>query len=196
VRLESTGSGSIFGQATPSTGEVAPDGSFHITGVPPGKFKPIVEPMPGDGYLKEAAVDDKVLSDQVLDFTQGVGGSKLKIVVSRNGGRISGRVLDKNGEQASGLMMVFFGTDPKHMDEENAVRTSDGKFSFKGIRPGKYRVVAVDISEMMQVYNGDRNNDEIMQRFFDAGEEFEVKEGQSVSKDVPLVTKLPEKKER
>jgi protocatechuate 3,4-dioxygenase beta subunit len=195
VRLELSGPGSNFGQAGPPAAEVAPDGSFRIAGVPPLKFKPVVEPMPENGYLKEVALDGNARPDEILDFTQGVGGSKLKIAVSRNGGRVSGRVLDKDGEPANGLIMVFLGIDPKEMDEENTVRTSDGKFSFKGLRPGKYRLVALDVAEMTQVYSGDGTNDEHMQRILDAGEQIEVKEGDTISKDIPLLTEMPEKKE-
>jgi len=91
--------------------------------------------------------------------------------------------------------MVFLGIDPKEMDEENTVRTSDGKFSFKGLRPGKYRLVALDVAEMTQVDSGDGTNDENMQRMLDAGEQIEVKEGDTISKDIPLLTEMPEKKE-
>ncbi len=185
VRLELSGPGSNFGQAGPPAAEVAPDGSFRIAGVPPLKFKPVVEPMPENGYLKEVALDGNAMPGEILDFTQGVSGSKLKIAVSRNGGRVSGRVLDKDGETAMGLMMVFLGIDPKQIDEKNAVRTSDGKFSFKGLRPGKYRLVALDVAEMTQDMEG----------ILDAGEEIEVKEGDTISKDIPLLTEIPEKKE-
>src|SRR5208337_3480388 len=109
-----------------------------IGGVAPGKFKAVVDPMPENGYLKEVALDGKVAPDQVLDFAQGVGGSRLKITVSRNGGQISGKVLGKDGEPAIGLVMVLFGTDSKHLNDDNPPMVRDGKFSFKALRPGKY----------------------------------------------------------
>jgi hypothetical protein len=81
------------------------------------------------------------------------------------------------------------------MDDNSAARVIDGKYSFKAIRPGKYRLLAIDIAQMMQVVSGDGNNDETMQQLFDAGEEIEIKEGDRVSKDIPVLTKMPEKKE-
>jgi hypothetical protein len=194
VRLEWAGWGSNFGQESPPTAQVGPDGSFHVSGIVPGKFKPVVEPMPENGYLKEIAVDGKAVPDRVLDFTHGVGGSRLKITVSRNGGQISGRVLGRDGEPAIGLMMVLFSTDARYLDEDNAARVSDSKFSFKAIRPGKYRIIALDIAEFMQVVSGSEN-EELMQQLFDAAEEIEIKEGDHIYKDVPALTKLPEKKE-
>jgi hypothetical protein len=192
VRLEAAGWGE---RGDPPAAEVGQDGSFHLNGIMPSKFKPVVEPMPENGYVKEVALDGKAVSDRVLDFSQGVGGARLKIVVSRAGGQISGRILDKDGEPALGPMVVFFGTDPKHMDDNSAARVIDGKYSFKAIRPGKYRLLAIDIAQMMQVVSGDGNNDETMQQLFDAGEEIEIKEGDRVSKDIPVLTKMPEKKE-
>jgi hypothetical protein len=195
VRLEAAGWGYQFGQGAPPAAEVDKDGSFQIAAVTPGKFKPVVEPMPENGYLKAVALDGKAVPDSVLDFTQGVGGSRLKITVSRNGGQISGRVLGKDGEPAIGMTMVLMGADAKHMGEENSARTTDGKYSLKALRPGKYRIVAIDLVAMMQASNGDGDNDERAQQLFDASEEIEVKEGDRIAKDLSVLTKLPEKKE-
>jgi hypothetical protein len=70
-----------------------------------------------------------------------------------------------------------------------------GKYSLKAIRPGKYRLFAIDVLELMQVMSGDGDNDEVTQKFFDAAEEIEVKAGDRISKDLQAMTKLPEKKE-
>jgi hypothetical protein len=195
VRLEAAGWGYQFGRGALPAAEVGRDGSFHIVGIAPGKFKPVVEPMPENGYVKEVALDGKAVPDSVLDFTQGVGGSRLKITVSRSGGEISGRVLGKDGEPAIGMTMVLMGADAKHLGEENSARTTDGKYSLKALRPGKYRIVAIDMLAMIQASNSDGDNDERAQQLFDASEEIEVKEGDRIAKDLSVLTKLPEKKE-
>jgi len=194
VRLESIDMSNAFGQTEPLAAQVSDDGTFRIANVLPGKFRPVVEPMPENGYLKEVALDGKAMPGRVLDFSQGAAGSRLKIVVSSAGGQISGRLLGKDGEPAMGMMMVFFGTDVKHIDNGNAARASGGKYSFKAIRPGKYRLFGVDVAELMQYFTGDSDNEEWMQRLFDAAEEVEIKEGDNITKDVPVLTKLPEKK--
>jgi len=71
----------------------------------------------------------------------------------------------------------------------------DGKFNLKAIRPGKYRIVAIDIAELMPLMGADTDNDKMMQQLFDAGEEIEVKEGDRITKDLPVLTKMPENKE-
>lgn len=142
--------------------------------------------------MKEVALDGTAAADDVLDLSRGVGGSRLKITVSLTGGRISGRLLDKDGDPAQGPMMVFLATDPK---QRSFVRVSDGRYSFKAIRPGKYRLFAVDLLEAMPAIDGTGNSGETMQQLFDAGEEIEIKAGDTVSKDIPAWIKMPEKKE-
>ena len=175
------------------------DGSFHILDVPPAKFKAVVEPMPENGYLQvvslDGNLDSKIAPDPVLDFSQGVGSSRLKITVSRNGGQISGRVLDKDGAPAAGLMMVYFGTDAKQLESKAPAKVSDGKYSFKGVCPGKYHILAVDVAEVLQAFGDDGNNEETMKQLFDAAEEIEVKEGDRISKDITALTRMPDKKE-
>lgn len=195
IRLESADMSNAFGQTEPPAVEVGPDGSFRIANVLPGKVRPVVEPMPENGYVKEVALDGKAIPDRVLDFSQGVGGWRLKITVSRAGAQISGRLLGKDGEPAIGMMMVFVGTDVKHLDDRDAARSSDGRYSFKALGPGKYRIFAIDVAELMKAFTGDGNNDEWIQKLFDAAEEIEIKEGDRITKDIPVLTELPEKKE-
>jgi hypothetical protein len=192
VRLEATDGVNFYGQAAPAPAAVGKDGSFRIVNLPAGKFRPVVEPMPEDGYVKEVALDGKAVEDRVLDFSQGAGGSRLKITISRAGGRISGKVLGKDGQPAVGMVMVFLASDAKHM-EDGADRVSDGNYSIKAIRPGKYRLFAIDVLELMPLLAAD-DAEAIMRPFFDATEEIEVKEDARISKDIAVWTRLPEKK--
>ena len=193
VRLESADSFNPQGQAGMAAAEVGKDGSFRITNVPPGKFKAVVEPMPENGYVKAVTLDNKPAADEVLDLSQGAGGSRVKITISRAGGQISGRVLGKDGDPAIGMVMVLLETDPKLVDENNATRVSDGTYTLKRIRPGKYHLYALDILELVAVINGG-NEDDIMKQFFEAADEIEIKEGDRIFKDITAFTKLPEKK--
>jgi protocatechuate 3,4-dioxygenase beta subunit len=192
VRLESDGLFNPMGQAEAPAVEAGKDGSFRIASVPPGRFKPVIEPMPVNGYLKEVTLDGKPAADGVLDLSQGAGGSRLKITVSYAGGRISGRILGNDGEPTASLVMVFLGTDPKQIDESNAQRGTSGKYSFEAIRPGKYRLFALDVLELLPALEGGAGAGP-MKQFFDAAEEIEIKEGDRITKDITAFTKVPEK---
>jgi len=103
-------------------------------------------------------------------------------------------VLAKDGQPALALVTVFLGTDSKHLDDGDAARVSDGRYSFKAIRPGKYRLFAIDVLELLPAIGGGKNG-EAMQQFFDAAEEIVIKEGDRISRDIPAWTRMPEKKE-
>jgi hypothetical protein len=192
VRLESVDNSNPLGQTEPPAVEVGKDGAFRIGNVPPGKFKPVVEPMPENGYVKAVTLDGKPADNSVLDLSQGAGGSRVRITVSRAGAEVSGRILGKDGEPTAGLVEVFLLTDPKQVDENDTNRSGDGKYSFKAVRPGKYRLFALDILELMQGFTG-TDEDGMMKSFFDAAEEIEVKEGDRIAKDITAITKSPEK---
>jgi hypothetical protein len=173
--------------------EVGKEGAFRFALVPPGKFKPVVEPMPENAYVKAVTLDGKPAPDSVLDLSQGAGGSRVKITVSRAGAQVSGRVLGKDGEPAVGLVQVFLITDVKQIQEDDAARVTDGKYSFQSVRPGKYRLFALDVVELIQNFSGADEN-EIMKSFFNGAEEIEIKEGDRIAKDITAIAKLPEKK--
>jgi protocatechuate 3,4-dioxygenase beta subunit len=192
VRLEAMG-GYPWGLEM-SGGEVDQKGAFRIAGVPPGKFRVQVEPLPDNAYMKSVVLDGGAVEDGVLDFSHGVKGNRLKISVSLNGGQVSGRVLDKDGEPVTGpMIMVFLATDVKQIQkEENTSRAVDGKYSFKAIRPGKYHIAALDVLQQASLFDGG-NEDEFMKSFFAAGEEIEIKEGARIEKDLKVIDKIPGK---
>jgi hypothetical protein len=102
-------------------------------------------------------------------------------------------VLDKDGDPAMGPCSVILQMSPALPDENGAVRTSDGKYTLTGIRPGKYRLYAINILESLELMSGG-DVDDVMKRFYEAGEEIEVREGDRISKDFAALSKLPGKK--
>ena len=134
VRLELVAR--AFPEADPPAAEVGKDGRFHLADVLPAKYRLVVDPIPENGFVKEVTLDGQPIADATLDFSQGVTGSRLKITVSRAGGEISGRILDKAGDPAVGAAMVCFSADVQRALEQDAHRVSDGKYLFQGIKPG------------------------------------------------------------
>jgi len=171
--------------------EVAKDGSFHLSNIFPGKFKTVVTPIPENGFIKAVMLDNKPAADNVLDLSN--GGSRIKITISPNAGQISGRVLDKDGDPLMGPCNVILQMSPALPEENGAARTSDGKYTLTGIRPGKYRLYAINILALLEMIGGG-DVDETVKRFYEAGEEIEIKEGDRISKDITALSKLSEKK--
>lgn len=73
-------------------GQVAPDGSFVIGGIVPGIFRLEVDPLPENAYVKSVLLGGAEAVDTDLDLSKGVRGSTIKVIVSRNGGEVWGRL--------------------------------------------------------------------------------------------------------
>ena len=148
----------------------------------------MVEPLPGNGYVKTVQVDGVAAPGDIVDVSRGVRGSRVKVLAAAGAGQLSGRVRDKDGRPiVNSSTMVFLMTDPKLISEDEMTRVSspDGSYSRNGIRPGKYRLFALDLmrygSEALQ--SGD------LTALFARGEEIEIKEGERLVKDVKVLEK-------
>ena len=171
-----------FGEPPPSV-EVDQSGAFRIANIAPGAYRVKVTPMAENGYLKSVRLDGAEAPDGELDLWHAVQGSSLKIAVSRNGGQVSGKLLDKDGEPLGAMpVMVLLVTDPKEIDFERSLKmVEDGTYRFQGLRPGKYRLLAFDEwgPEFM----------ETVKKLAPSTEEIEIKEGDRKVKDLKLLAK-------
>jgi hypothetical protein len=175
---------------TPAPAEVDTNGAFHIAGIAPGRYRLNVTPMPDNWYLKSVRLDGGEVANGHLDFSRGMQGSSLKIVVSRNGGQISGKLLDKNGEPAGAVpVLVVLVDDPKEIDFDRSVReTEDGTYRLQGIRPGKYKLLALDRFDLAVDRFNMADFKETVQKLAAAADEIEIKEGDRKVKDLKLVS--------
>jgi hypothetical protein len=181
VSLELSPFGS-FGEPPPSA-EADQSGAFRIANIAPGTYGVKVTPMPENGYLKSVRLDGVETPDDELDLSRVAQGSSLKIVVSRNGGQVSGRLLDKDGEPLGAMpAMVALVADPKEIKLDRSLKMAeDGTYRFQGIRPGKYRLLAFD------EWGADVL--EMVKKLAASAEEIEIKEGDRKVKDLKLVGK-------
>jgi len=168
--------------------EVDASGAFHFKDLAPRRYRLKVAPMPDNAYLKSVRLDGVEATDGELDFSRGVQGS-VAIVMSRNGGQISGKLLDKNGEPVGAEpVMVFLIADPNDINFERSLKESeDGAYRLQGIRPGKYRLVALDRLDFAAVDS--HEFEETIKKFATAAEEIEIKEGDRKVKDLKLPVK-------
>jgi hypothetical protein len=166
-----------FGIGRLPSAEIDKDGAFHLTNVLPQKFRVQVDPLPENAYTKAVQVDGAEVPRGVLDLSAGAHDAKVKITVGRNGGQISGSVVDKSTPGT----MVYLLQDPDDTPQDRTARvTSEGKYSFRALRPGKYRVFAIEPPAF------DAREDVIKQAFNKA-EEIEIKEGDRIARDLKVV---------
>jgi hypothetical protein len=159
-----------------------------LTNVAAGRFHVEVEPLPDNAFIKSIALDGTAVPDSILDFSRGVNGSRLKITVSLNGAQISGKVFGHDGEPlVLPLALVMLWKDEKEVEPNDQNRVAKSEYSIKALRPGKYRLVAIDTLEVGVWAPGDW--EEALKAFRTAAQEIEVKEGDRIVKDLKVIGK-------
>ena len=130
-----------FGSNAGEPALVAPDNTFRLTGVRPGKYAVNVSQ---DGvYVKSTRLGTTASDGDILDLINGSGGADLTLVLSTAVGSISGTVHDAKGHPAEALVMLS-----RDLGEETILVSRstdaqpDGAYSFANLRPGKYRIAA------------------------------------------------------
>ena len=158
-----------------------------------------MESLPDNAYIQFVTVDGTAAADNIVDLSHGVKGAHLKISVSRNGAQVSGAVLDGEGQAVvSPMVFIFLLDDPKKLRQMNLFTLNkpvNAKYSIKAIRPGKYRLFAVDwlaLAASAGDTNGD-DEDEMTKTLFNSAEEIEIKPGDRIVKDLTAIDKLPAK---
>ena len=163
-------------------GQVAPDGSFLIGGIVPGVFRLTVDPLPDDDYVKSVLLGGAEAVDTDLDFSKGVRGATMKIAVSRNGGQVTGAIVDKDDRPILGhRLFVVLAGDADSFATWRTATSSDATFAIHGVRPGKYRLFAVD-----PVQFGGMSSYDPLKAIAAHAEEIEVKEGDRIANDLRL----------
>ena len=170
-------------------GDVTKEGAFRIGGILPGRYRVMVQPMAENAYIKIMQLDDAVSTNDEIDLSRGAGGSHLKLVVSPNGAQVSGTVLDKDGQPLGNTMAEIHllnspsGDDPPDREQLRGFAT-DGRYSIRSLRPGKYWLLAVD-----PLHSGDVTSPDVMKALAAGATEIEVKEGDRLVKDLHVATK-------
>ena len=198
VRLDPVDGMFIRDDSEAPQGDVGRDGAFRVDKVFPSRFRPVVEPLPENAYIQSVTLNDAPAVDNILDLSRGIKGAHLKIIVDRNGARVSGAVLDSDGKPVvSPLVMIFLVDDPKQLkqpDGDDLNRAIDGKYMLKAIRPGKYRLFAVDaLALFSSAGDTDHDDDEALKTLFNSAQEIEIKPGDRIVKDLKAIDKIPAK---
>jgi hypothetical protein len=181
VRLETVGP--VF-SSSGRTGEVDENGAFRIGNVLPAKYRLHVDPLPENAYVKSLWIDGAVAG--ALDLSRGARDVKVKIALGPDGGSLSGAVLDHEGDRlvnSGGWVTLMADADDSDPDHRARI-TPEGKYSFKGIRPGKYRLFAADPFQSRA-----SGGMEESRKFYASAEEIEIKPGARMVQDVKLASK-------
>jgi hypothetical protein len=127
----------------------------------------------------------------IADLSQAARGATAKVTLGSNGAQISGRVLDSNGEPIeNSMLMIYLASDPEDINITGGAPEHagpGGKYSIKGVAPGKYRLFTVDPFQVNGAAGADGGLD-MFKKLFERGEEVELKEGDRIVKDLKSVS--------
>jgi hypothetical protein len=164
--------------------DVDEGGAFHIDGVFPGKLRVTVTPLPENAYVKSIRTGTAEAQDGLLDLSSGLAGAQIHITVSRNGARVEGRVLGQDGQPFAGPALVVMGQSADQPDDKGIQPTEAGdKFSYSGLPPGKYRIMALDPEQFM----GGQDFPETLKSLLAHAGEIELHEGDRITKDITIM---------
>jgi hypothetical protein len=125
-----------------------------------------------DYYLKSVAISghEMPVDNIVVSGRRG----NLELVLSPNGAEIDGMLFDEQEQPARGsILLVPDLPDPGPPELlRRAYADSTGKFSFRGVRPGTYRIVALESTEV----NEELNQPDFARRVAARGESIIVEE--------------------
>jgi hypothetical protein len=108
----------------------------------------ITADLPRGWFLKAVRLEGRDVTDTLLDF-ETYHGKAVEVLVTQTATDISGRVTDASGRAVTNYVAVAFADDPQRwtpLSRHIASVRSDqqGRFSVRGLPPGRYRVAAVD----------------------------------------------------
>jgi hypothetical protein len=114
---------------------------FRIDTVFPGEYRLTVTPLPTDVYVKQARFNQADILNKPIQYTASDSGT-LEVVLSARGGEIDGTAVADNLQSVQSSTAVLIPDRQRDRIDlyKNATVDANGKFNFRGIAPGDYRV--------------------------------------------------------
>jgi hypothetical protein len=159
------------------------DGTFTLTNVMPGEYRAQVLGMPVEYYVKEARIEQTDVLNAPLVITEPARGN-LEIVVSSAAGQIDGTLTDKGIQPVSALQTVLIPDEHRDRSDlfKTAVTDQSGKFTFRGVTPGSYKIFAWESLEPNAFYDP-----QILRQYEDQGKQIRVLEGGKTITEVKMI---------
>jgi protocatechuate 3,4-dioxygenase beta subunit len=122
------------------------DGSFRVTGLPPGRASIYLSGYPQPKDIKLARVErDGVAQTGGIEISAGAEVSNVRLVFEYGNGSIRGQVRAENGEIPEGSHLFIMLQKPGDSDSARPIAYSQadtrGRFILEGLAPGEYQLV-------------------------------------------------------
>ena len=174
----------------PPAAAVNSDGSIRLAGVSPGTWILSVEHLPEGIWIKNVSFGDIRASGGQLNVPVGARGP-LRVVLAANGAQVSGVVGEDGQPRQATVVLVPVESELRLSPHAYRFSPTDsqGAFTFKGVRPGGYRLFAFEsIAPFAWMDPNTLNGVE------DLGQDLVVNEGERLTrqlKPIPYEAVLP-----
>jgi hypothetical protein len=163
------------------------DGTFKIQEVFPGRYYILARHLPSSFYVRSARVGTVESHGSVLDLRGMQGKGDLTVVLGANAAEISGIVRGPKGSVGGVHVAMFFDNEYGSDLFDLALSGADGAYSFHGVPPGKYRLLAWD-APSWGTSSLDRWTPEALALYQSVIESVDASEGDNVSQDLKLLS--------
>jgi protocatechuate 3,4-dioxygenase beta subunit len=183
ISLQSTSGGaSILTLLQGGAIRPAEDGTFSVPRITAGDYKLSVTGLGPTLYVKEARLGQNDAFG-VVSITEPFNGS-FDIVLRPNPGQVTGIVSDATQKPVSGVQAVLI--PDRNRDRQDLYRTAnsdlEGRFTFRGIAPGDYRIFAWEDIEPFSYFDS-----AVLSQYEAAGKPVRIQESSSETVDVKLI---------
>jgi hypothetical protein len=186
VRLDASINGAVIQNlpaAVPQFQWATSDGGFLLSKLSAGEYRVSVTGLPPDYYVKEVRTGPTDVFNNPLHFS-GDASIPLDVLLSPNGGRIDGTLVNDKQEPVCGVVAVLIPDRQRdHADlYKTAITDETGHFTIRGIPPGDYKVFAWEALEEFAYYDP-----ELIRSYEQKGTHVRITESSKESLEVKVI---------
>jgi hypothetical protein len=126
---------------SPPMATAGEDGKFTFKNVAPDHYRVNVQGGPETAYVKAVKFGSVDATEDGIDLSNGVTGT-IEIALSQESAQVDGRVVGDDGNPVAGVTVVLVPKSRRYSLFKEMTTDQQGSFSFKGITPGDYKVLA------------------------------------------------------
>jgi hypothetical protein len=171
----------------PYTARSNADGTFEMHDLGPERYRVNVNDLADGIYVKAIHFGNEDVTKAILDLTTGIGGV-IDVRLSPNAADVSGTVHNENGETVMGVQVTLGPASAEVAAQtlflQQTSTGQDGKFSFKNLPPGEYRILAWE-----EVDRGLISDPEFRSHFDSRSVFVKLSEGSHENSDVTLLSR-------